>query len=128
MCSSGLTLRILFALSAQKNSIKTSKYNLLTFLPLNLFEQFQRIANAYFLFLLILQVGAHLSISPACLRLDLLLHAVRGAKALLAPRLVLLCGRWHDRLVTTVQLLLLLAGWWLHLPPCRDRGMENVSM
>ncbi|XP_018615615.1 phospholipid-transporting ATPase ID-like isoform X2 [Scleropages formosus] len=38
------------------NAIKTSKYNMFSFLPLNLFEQFQRIANAYFLFLLILQV------------------------------------------------------------------------
>nr|XP_023694700.1 phospholipid-transporting ATPase ID-like isoform X2 [Paramormyrops kingsleyae] len=38
------------------NAIKTSKYNLITFLPLNFFEQFQRIANAYFLFLLILQL------------------------------------------------------------------------
>uniref|UniRef100_A0AAY4BEF7 Phospholipid-transporting ATPase n=1 Tax=Denticeps clupeoides TaxID=299321 RepID=A0AAY4BEF7_9TELE len=38
------------------NSIKTSKYNLFTFLPLNLFEQFQRIANAYFLILLVLQL------------------------------------------------------------------------
>ncbi|XP_076127026.1 phospholipid-transporting ATPase ID [Alosa pseudoharengus] len=38
------------------NAIKTSKYNAITFLPLNLFEQFQRIANAYFLFLLVLQV------------------------------------------------------------------------
>ncbi|KAG9354384.1 hypothetical protein JZ751_001091 [Albula glossodonta] len=38
------------------NGIKTSKYNLFTFLPLNLFEQFQRIANAYFLFLLVLQL------------------------------------------------------------------------
>uniref|UniRef100_A0A4W4F5R7 Phospholipid-transporting ATPase n=1 Tax=Electrophorus electricus TaxID=8005 RepID=A0A4W4F5R7_ELEEL len=38
------------------NAIKTSKYNVLTFLPLNLFEQFQRIANAYFLCLLVLQV------------------------------------------------------------------------
>uniref|UniRef100_A0A8D0L784 P-type ATPase N-terminal domain-containing protein n=1 Tax=Sphenodon punctatus TaxID=8508 RepID=A0A8D0L784_SPHPU len=38
------------------NRIKTSKYNFFTFLPLNLFEQFQRIANAYFLFLLILQL------------------------------------------------------------------------
>ncbi|XP_059845434.1 phospholipid-transporting ATPase ID-like [Hypanus sabinus] len=38
------------------NRIKTSKYNIFTFLPVNLFEQFQRIANAYFLFLLILQV------------------------------------------------------------------------
>lgn len=40
----------------QNNAIKTSKYNLLSFLPLNLFEQFRRLANAYFLFLLILQV------------------------------------------------------------------------
>uniref|UniRef100_A0A8C5FUT6 Phospholipid-transporting ATPase n=1 Tax=Gadus morhua TaxID=8049 RepID=A0A8C5FUT6_GADMO len=38
------------------NGIKTSKYNFFTFLPLNLFEQFQRIANVYFLFLLLLQV------------------------------------------------------------------------
>ncbi|KAK5927846.1 hypothetical protein CgunFtcFv8_012960 [Champsocephalus gunnari] len=38
------------------NHIKTSKYNVLTFLPINLFEQFQRVANAYFLLLLILQL------------------------------------------------------------------------
>ncbi|XP_036973703.1 phospholipid-transporting ATPase ID [Acanthopagrus latus] len=38
------------------NAIKTSKYNIITFLPLNLFEQFRRLANAYFLFLMILQV------------------------------------------------------------------------
>ena len=40
----------------QNNRIKTSKYSALTFLPLNLFEQFQRLANFYFLCLLILQV------------------------------------------------------------------------
>jgi len=38
------------------NYIKTSKYTLLTFLPFNLFEQFQRAANFYFLCLLILQL------------------------------------------------------------------------
>jgi len=38
------------------NFIKTSKYTLLTFIPLNLFEQFQRAANFYFLCLLILQL------------------------------------------------------------------------
>uniref|UniRef100_A0A8C7XC38 Phospholipid-transporting ATPase n=1 Tax=Oryzias sinensis TaxID=183150 RepID=A0A8C7XC38_9TELE len=38
------------------NAIRTSKYNIFTFLPLNLFEQFRRLANAYFLFLLILQM------------------------------------------------------------------------
>ncbi|XP_077377783.1 phospholipid-transporting ATPase ID-like [Festucalex cinctus] len=43
------------------NAIKTSKYNFFTFLPLNLFEQFQRIANAYFLFLLVLQVIPEIS-------------------------------------------------------------------
>ncbi|XP_073476414.1 phospholipid-transporting ATPase IC-like [Aquarana catesbeiana] len=37
------------------NEIKTSKYNVVTFLPLNLYEQFKRIANVYFLFLLVLQ-------------------------------------------------------------------------
>ncbi|XP_043930717.1 phospholipid-transporting ATPase IC isoform X2 [Protopterus annectens] len=37
------------------NSIKTSKYNVITFLPRNLIEQFQRAANFYFLVLLILQ-------------------------------------------------------------------------
>ena len=41
----------------QNNFIKTSKYTLLTFLPLNLFEQFQRAANFYFACLLILQVN-----------------------------------------------------------------------
>uniref|UniRef100_A0A674D8I1 Phospholipid-transporting ATPase n=1 Tax=Salmo trutta TaxID=8032 RepID=A0A674D8I1_SALTR len=42
--------------STETNAIKTSKYNTFNFLPLNLFEQFQRIANAYFLILLLLQV------------------------------------------------------------------------
>uniref|UniRef100_A0A3Q3NKT7 Phospholipid-transporting ATPase n=1 Tax=Mastacembelus armatus TaxID=205130 RepID=A0A3Q3NKT7_9TELE len=37
------------------NGIKTYKYNVLTFLPLNLYEQFKRVANLYFLALLILQ-------------------------------------------------------------------------
>ncbi|XP_008941220.1 PREDICTED: phospholipid-transporting ATPase IC, partial [Merops nubicus] len=37
------------------NAIKTYKYNPVTFLPLNLFEQFKRAANFYFLVLLILQ-------------------------------------------------------------------------
>uniref|UniRef100_A0A914NM72 P-type ATPase N-terminal domain-containing protein n=1 Tax=Meloidogyne incognita TaxID=6306 RepID=A0A914NM72_MELIC len=37
------------------NFIKTSKYSLLTFVPVNLFQQFTRIANFYFLVLLCLQ-------------------------------------------------------------------------
>lgn len=43
------------------NYIKTSKYTLLTFLPLNLFEQFRRLANTYFLCLLILQLIPQIS-------------------------------------------------------------------
>uniref|UniRef100_A0A8C9A5L4 Phospholipid-transporting ATPase n=1 Tax=Prolemur simus TaxID=1328070 RepID=A0A8C9A5L4_PROSS len=43
------------------NRIHTSKYNILTFLPINLFEQFQRVANAYFFFLLILQLIPEIS-------------------------------------------------------------------
>ncbi|XP_036891889.1 phospholipid-transporting ATPase FetA-like isoform X2 [Sturnira hondurensis] len=43
------------------NTIKTSKYNVFNFLPLNLFEQFQRLANAYFLILLILQLIPQIS-------------------------------------------------------------------
>ncbi|RZF35230.1 hypothetical protein LSTR_LSTR013951 [Laodelphax striatellus] len=38
------------------NFIRTAKYSLATFLPLNLFEQFQRLANFYFLCLMILQM------------------------------------------------------------------------
>ncbi|CAF4543736.1 unnamed protein product [Rotaria sp. Silwood1] len=43
------------------NKISTSKYNLITFLPKNLFEQFRRLANAYFLFLLCLQLIPQIS-------------------------------------------------------------------
>ncbi|XP_056299898.1 phospholipid-transporting ATPase ID isoform X2 [Pseudoliparis swirei] len=43
------------------NCILTSKYNIVTFLPVNLFEQFQEVANTYFLFLLILQLIPQIS-------------------------------------------------------------------
>ncbi|KAG8131222.1 hypothetical protein E2320_017771 [Naja naja] len=42
-------------INREGNAIKTYKYNPITFLPLNLYEQFKRIANFYFLILLILQ-------------------------------------------------------------------------
>uniref|UniRef100_A0A8C4L2R7 Phospholipid-transporting ATPase n=1 Tax=Equus asinus asinus TaxID=83772 RepID=A0A8C4L2R7_EQUAS len=41
--------------SKYNNAIKTYKYNVFTFLPMNLFEQFKRAANFYFLVLLVLQ-------------------------------------------------------------------------
>ncbi|KAK7484585.1 hypothetical protein BaRGS_00024217 [Batillaria attramentaria] len=48
-----------------ENHISTSKYNIFTFVPKNLFEQFQRLANAYFLGLLLLQyIPAITSIDP----------------------------------------------------------------
>jgi magnesium-transporting ATPase (P-type) len=37
------------------NQIRTAKYTVLTFLPKNLFEQFRRAANVYFLLLIVLQ-------------------------------------------------------------------------
>ncbi|ESO08153.1 hypothetical protein HELRODRAFT_75635 [Helobdella robusta] len=43
------------------NYISTSKYSVITFIPKNLFEQFQRIANFYFLILLVLQLIPQIS-------------------------------------------------------------------
>uniref|UniRef100_A0A452TGT0 Phospholipid-transporting ATPase n=1 Tax=Ursus maritimus TaxID=29073 RepID=A0A452TGT0_URSMA len=43
------------------NAIKTYKYNAFSFLPMNLFEQFKRAANFYFLILLILQAIPEIS-------------------------------------------------------------------
>jgi len=40
----------------QDNHVKTSKYNLITFIPLNLLEQFTRVANTYFLILVLVQL------------------------------------------------------------------------
>uniref|UniRef100_A0AAX7TNY7 Phospholipid-transporting ATPase n=1 Tax=Astatotilapia calliptera TaxID=8154 RepID=A0AAX7TNY7_ASTCA len=62
-CLQNLNLSLSF-LSTANNAIKTSKYNIFTFLPLNLFEQFRRLANAYFLFLLILQLIPQISSLP----------------------------------------------------------------
>lgn len=61
ICAGGCTccmvpFRIILFFPQQNNAIKTYKYNGLTFLPMNLFEQFKRAANFYFLILLILQV------------------------------------------------------------------------
>jgi len=38
------------------NRIHTSKYNVFTFLPKNLLEQFSKMANAYFLMIALLEV------------------------------------------------------------------------
>lgn len=68
----------------QNNYIKTSKYTLLTFVPYNLLEQFQRIANFYFLILLLLQlIPAISSLTPVTTAIPLIgvlaLTAVKDA-------------------------------------------------
>ncbi|XP_033926826.1 phospholipid-transporting ATPase IK [Melopsittacus undulatus] len=59
--------RFAFCLSKQKyagNAIKTAKYNVFTFLPLNLYEQFHRMANIYFVFVILLQTFPAISTLP----------------------------------------------------------------
>lgn len=46
------------------NRIVTSKYTLLNFIPKNLFEQFRRIANFYFLCIAVIQVTTNSPVSP----------------------------------------------------------------
>ncbi|XP_033244405.1 phospholipid-transporting ATPase ID isoform X7 [Drosophila miranda] len=66
------------------NYIKTSKYSVFTFLPFNLLEQFQRLANFYFLCLLVLQlIPAISSLTPVTTAIPLIgvltLTAVKDA-------------------------------------------------
>ncbi|XP_041417491.1 phospholipid-transporting ATPase IK isoform X2 [Xenopus laevis] len=67
------------------NSITTSKYNILTFIPLNLFEQFHRMANLYFLFIIILQTIPAISTLPwfAIMMPLLVLLVIRGIRDLI---------------------------------------------
>uniref|UniRef100_A0A8D3CXQ7 Phospholipid-transporting ATPase n=1 Tax=Scophthalmus maximus TaxID=52904 RepID=A0A8D3CXQ7_SCOMX len=55
---------IVYVSPLQGNAIKTYKYNVLTFIPLNLYEQFKRVANLYFLALLILQIIPDITTLP----------------------------------------------------------------
>ncbi|XP_063771913.1 phospholipid-transporting ATPase IK isoform X2 [Pseudophryne corroboree] len=66
------------------NSIRTSKYNFITFIPLNIYEQFHRAANLYFLFIIILQTVPAISTLPwfAIMMPLLCLLIVRGIKDL----------------------------------------------
>lgn len=45
------------------NVVRTSKYNVLTFIPLNLLNQFKKMANVYFLVIAFLQTIKSISIS-----------------------------------------------------------------
>lgn len=46
------------------NRVVTSKYTILNFLPKNLFEQFRRLANFYFLCVAVIQVTTNSPVSP----------------------------------------------------------------
>lgn len=55
----------------RNNAIKTTKYTFWSFLPKNLFEQFHRFANIYFLFIVILNLipeinafGKYIAMAP----------------------------------------------------------------
>ena len=56
------------------NKVQTTKYTCASFLPKNLFEQFSKMANAYFLFMTVLQLvpglldyyGAATTLMPLC--------------------------------------------------------------
>ncbi|XP_070321438.1 phospholipid-transporting ATPase IK isoform X2 [Odocoileus virginianus] len=49
----------------KKNVIHTAKYNVFSFLPLNLYEQFHRFSNLYFLFIILLQSIPEISTLPS---------------------------------------------------------------
>ncbi|XP_065059907.1 phospholipid-transporting ATPase ID-like isoform X2 [Rhopilema esculentum] len=55
------------------NHIQTYRYNLLTFIPLNLFEQFQRVANIYFLIqIIIMSIPQITALNPLATAIPLL--------------------------------------------------------
>jgi hypothetical protein len=49
----------------KQNKIRTSKYTLYNFFPKNMFEQFRKVANAFFLILVLLQISPQLEVINA---------------------------------------------------------------
>lgn len=71
--SSGTTHKKQKHSTKKSNYIRTTKYTVLTFLPLNLYFQFSRVYNVYFLLGALSTLGGTSSISPASMILPLLI-------------------------------------------------------
>uniref|UniRef100_A0A672U9I2 Phospholipid-transporting ATPase n=1 Tax=Strigops habroptila TaxID=2489341 RepID=A0A672U9I2_STRHB len=80
------------------NAIKTAKYNIFTFLPLNLYEQFHRMANIYFVFVILLQTAPEIATLPWYTLLFPLscLLIIRGLRDLVDD---IVSMRWNKRLL-----------------------------
>lgn len=65
-----------------KNLIATSKYNCLTFLPKNTWEQFHKLANIYFLIVAVLQSVPQISVTDGIPNILLPLFFVMGVSAI----------------------------------------------
>mmetsp|Transcript_3580 Transcript_3580/g.7693 ORF Transcript_3580/g.7693 Transcript_3580/m.7693 type:complete len:1191 (-) Transcript_3580:28-3600(-) len=64
------------------NKIATSKYNCITFLPKNTLEQFQKLANVYFLIVAVLQSIPQISVTDGIPNILLPLFFVMGVSAI----------------------------------------------
>jgi hypothetical protein len=97
------------------NSVTTSRYTLLNFIPLFLFEQFSRFANAYFLAVCVLQCIPAVSITAGVPATAFPLGIVVGFDALITAR-----EDWRrhadDAAVNARLVLALRGGAWRPLP------------